>query len=203
MPLNKSIWVNKKVLITGHSGFKGVWLSLIMATLGAKVIGASLPPEEGDSLFVKCGLDEVINSNNYLDLREPNAINNLIIKEKPEVIFHLAAQAFVREGYRDPLKNWSTNIMGSVNLLEAVRKTQSVTTIVFITSDKCYQNNEWHWGYRETDQLGGYDPYSASKACSEILAASYRDSFFSDMGICIATARAGNVIGGGDYSRID
>jgi CDP-glucose 4,6-dehydratase len=200
MPIKKSIWANKKVLITGHTGFKGAWLSLIMTKLGAKVIGTSLKPIGSENLFSKCNLDQLIESNNYIDIRDAKSVNNIFIKEAPEIIFHLAAQAFVREGYRDPLTNWSTNIMGSANIMEAVCNSDSVEAVVFVTSDKCYENREWLWGYREEDRLGGHDPYSASKACSEILASSYRDSFLCNRGVYMATARAGNVVGGGDYS---
>jgi len=201
MLLNNSCWSGRRVLITGHTGFKGTWLSLLLSRMGACVIGASLPANEYNAkFFLAASVDSIITSNNYLDVRDADAVNALFEKEKPQVIFHLAAQAYVRESYRDPVHNWTTNILGSINILEAIRKINSVEAMVFVTSDKCYENKEWLWGYREVDPLGGLDPYSASKACSEILANSYRHSFFLQRNIYIATARAGNVIGGGDYS---
>lgn len=201
MLLNNGFWVGRKVLITGHTGFKGTWLSLLLSRMGAHVVGVSLTPDEASSqFFLAAGVDSIIASNNYLDIRDDVAINALFQKEKPQVIFHLAAQAYVRESYRDPVNNWTTNILGSINIMEAIRKINSVEALVFVTSDKCYENKEWLWGYREIDPLGGLDPYSASKACSEILANSYRHSFFKQRNIQLATARAGNVIGGGDYS---
>ncbi len=197
--LFKNIYYGKRVLITGHTGFKGSWLALWLQEMGAEVTGVSLSPEpkqtHWDLLKLNIG-------DNRIDIRDLNALKQIYNEIKPSIIFHLAAQPLVRRSYRDPIETWSTNIMGTVNMLEACRETPSVRAIVAITSDKCYENQEWPWGYRENDRLGGHDPYSASKAVSELVASSYRSSFFStDCAPLLATARAGNVIGGGDWSE--
>lgn len=196
--MNAALWKNRKVLVTGYTGFKGSWLTFWLRKMGADVSGIALDPR--DSLnhwdLLKLGINE-----HRVDLRDAAAVAAVIEKEQPDTVFHLAAQALVRRSYRDPLETWSTNVMGAASLFEACRKTKSVKSVVCITSDKCYENVEWDWGYRETDKLGGVDPYSASKAAVELVAASYRRAFFEGAGILMATTRAGNVIGGGDWSE--
>lgn len=190
---------DKKVLVTGHTGFKGTWLCFILNALGAKVAGYSLPPEEG-SLFVVSGIEDQISSH-YGDIRDYESLKKIFDVEQPEVVFHLAAQPLVLDGYLDPKYTYETNVMGTVNLLECIRHSSSVKTGLNVTTDKVYENREIP-GYRyvETDQLDGYDPYSNSKSCSELVTHSYISSFFLEEGIIFSTARAGNVIGGGDYS---
>ena len=192
---------NKRVLITGHTGFKGTWLSFLLTELGAEVAGFALQPEPGPSHFELLSMQGKIN-HVVGDIRNADDLKNLMHSFKPEIVFHLAAQALVKSSYADPNLTFSTNIMGSVNLLDAVRGCSSVRSLVYITSDKCYENFEWVWGYRETDRLGGYDPYSASKAAAEIVFSSYARSFLASRHeLGAATARAGNVIGGGDWAE--
>ncbi|MBT8335228.1 MAG: CDP-glucose 4,6-dehydratase [Gemmatimonadetes bacterium] len=193
----------RSVLVTGHTGFKGAWLAAWLRRLGARVSGFALPPEAGrPALFDELDLASRVSSH-LGDLRDREAVAAALGAEQPEIVFHLAAQSLVRRSYRDPLETWSTNIMGTAHLLEAVRATPSVRTVVVVTSDKCYENREWDLAYRESDALGGHDPYSASKGAQEILATSYRRSFLDgrDPRTGLATARAGNVIGGGDWSE--
>ena len=202
MPVNRSFWRGKSVFITGHTGFKGGWLSTWLNELGAVVSGYALEPVTTPSYFELCNLDRRINS--YIsDIRDADAVISSMRAAEPEIVFHLAAQPLVHRSYREPAATFATNVIGAANLLDAVRATASVRAVVIITSDKCYENNEWPWGYRESDPLGGHDPYSASKACAEIVCAAYRRSFFetSDRTLPIATTRAGNVIGGGDWSE--
>lgn len=188
----------RQVLITGDTGFKGSWLAFWLARLGAEVHGLALPPEGEAPLFTALGLDSRI-SHTDQDIRDLDGVLKVFDRAAPEVVFHLAAQALVRRSYEDPKTTFDTNLGGSVNLLEAVRRTPSVRALVYITSDKCYRNKEWVWGYRESDELGGHDPYSASKAAAEIAFSSYRDSFLAQRpGLAAASARAGNVVGGGD-----
>jgi CDP-glucose 4,6-dehydratase len=195
-------WKNKKVLITGHTGFKGGWLSLILAHKGAKVVGYALKPSTKPSFFHAVGLDKKITSV-IGDINNLKEVKKVFKKYKPEIVFHLAAQPLVRKSYQSPVETYQTNVIGTANILESVKETGSVKVVVCITTDKCYENNEWVWGYREEDKLGGHDPYSSSKACAELVISSYRNSFFSskDNKIMIASARAGNVIGGGDWSE--
>lgn len=193
------LYRSRRVLVTGHTGFKGSWLALWLTELGARVHGISLPAGAGanHSRLLDLPVDEHLQ-----DLRDPQIVGEIVGQIQPEVVFHLAAQPLVRRSYRDPLLTWSTNVMGTANLLEACRRTDSVRAIVVVTTDKCYANKEQIWGYRETDEIGGHDPYSASKAAAEILVNSYRQSYFSQAGApLIASARAGNVIGGGDWSE--
>jgi CDP-glucose 4,6-dehydratase len=203
--MDPRFWKGRKVFITGHTGFKGSWLSLWLQRLSADVVGYSLPAPTNPSLYevadVGSGMMSIIG-----DVRDYPRFRESIEKHQPEIVFHMAAQSVVRQSYQDPMETYSTNVMGTVNLLEAVRRLPGRTAIINITSDKSYENKEWIWGYRETDRLGGHDPYSNSKACSELVTQSFRDSFFSaeggqDQGKSIATARAGNVIGGGDWTR--
>jgi CDP-glucose 4,6-dehydratase len=190
----------KRVLITGHTGFKGSWLTLWLTMMGAKVLGYALEPNTDPSLFNVLNLhkdiDHVIG-----DIRDFEKLREAITEFKPEIVFHLAAQPLVRLSYREPRLTYETNVMGTVNLLEAIRQTKSVRAVVNVTSDKCYENKEWVWGYREIDPMGGYDPYSSSKGCSELITAAYRNSYFKNTETAIASARAGNVIGGGDWAE--
>jgi CDP-glucose 4,6-dehydratase len=195
-----NFWKEKKVFITGHTGFKGAWMAFILKNMGAEVTGFSLSPGEV-SLFEMLNLKNEINSI-IGDIRNADEIEAALNLAKPEIVFHLAAQAFVIPSYSDPKTTWETNVMGTLNVFEAVRKVKTVKAMVNITTDKCYENLEWFYPYRENDKLGGHDPYSASKAGAEILSASYRKSFLQKEGIKMATARAGNVIGGGDFSEI-
>jgi len=189
-----SFFSKKKVLITGHTGFKGGWLSLWLVKLGAEVIGYSLEPPTKPNFFEALELDKKI-THIIGDIRDAKKLLSVFKEHQPEIVFHLAAQPLVRLSYKEPELTYETNVMGTLNVLEAVRKTGSARVVIVITSDKCYENKEWFYGYREIDALGGYDPYSSSKACVEILVSSYRRSF----GLPLATCRAGNVVGGGDW----
>ncbi|MHB1688307.1 MAG: CDP-glucose 4,6-dehydratase [Ignavibacteriaceae bacterium] len=201
MKLFNNIYKNKKVLITGDTGFKGSWLAIWLTELGADVYGYSLPPQREEDNFVKCNLSNIIHHEDR-DIRDLNKLKNYFDEVKPEFAFHLAAQPIVLESYNNPHYTFETNIMGTVNFFEAVRQTKSVKAALNITSDKCYQNNEWVWGYRENDPMGGKDPYSASKGASELISSAYLHSFFAKDSHCaIASARAGNVIGGGDWAE--
>ena len=191
---------DKKILITGHTGFKGSWLSLWLTEIGASVIGYALEAETQPNLFTALELEKKIK--HYIaDIRDYTKLNEVIQKEQPEIIFHMAAQPLVRRSYKDPRETYEVNVMGTVNLLEAVRHCDSVRTVINITTDKVYENQDYGQAFREDDALGGYDPYSSSKAASELVTASYRNSFFKEQGIGLASARAGNVIGGGDWSE--
>jgi CDP-glucose 4,6-dehydratase len=198
------VYRGKKVLVTGHTGFKGSWLTIWLQMLGAEVTGYALPPDTDPSMFVAARLAERI-CHIEADIRDSERIGQVISETKPEIIFHLAAQPLVRKSYAMPHLTYETNVMGTVNLLEAIRKAPSVKACLIITSDKCYENKEWEYAYRENDPLGGFDPYSSSKAAAELVVAAYRNSFFdrhdSEQGIKIASARAGNVIGGGDWAQ--
>lgn len=190
----------RPVFLTGHTGFKGAWLALWLARMGARVTGYALPATTSPSLFELARVKDSLVRHVESDIRDLPALTAAMREAAPEVVFHLAAQPLVRLSYREPAATWSTNVMGTLHLLEAVRACPSVKAVVVVTTDKCYQNREWLWGYRETDALGGHDPYSASKAGTELVVQSYRQSFFSGSGPLIASARAGNVIGGGDWS---
>jgi CDP-glucose 4,6-dehydratase len=196
----KDFYKDKKVFITGHTGFKGSWLAFWLTELGAEVTGYALEPEYDQSLFEKLKLNQKIH-HHIGDVRNLEKLRKTLDESSPDIVFHLAAQALVRKSYDNPLLTFSTNVMGSLNLLEAIRYTESVKSLVYITSDKCYWNNEWVWGYRENDTLGGPDPYSASKACAEHVFKSYYLSYFKNRkGFGCGSTRAGNVIGGGDRS---
>ena len=201
--MSNNFWHGKRVLLTGHTGFKGGWLALWLQKMGAKLAGYALAPAYTESLFELAGVGEGMESV-IADIRDLNTLKGLVDRFRPEIVFHLAAQPLVRVSYAQPVETFQVNVMGTVNLLEAVRKTQHCRVVVSITSDKCYENREWVWGYREIDPVGGHDPYSASKGCAEIVNAAYRRSFFEAQGerpVALATARAGNVIGGGDFSK--
>jgi len=196
-----NMYKDKKVIITGDTGFKGSWLAIWLLNLGANVVGISMPPQTPRDSYVVCGLSEKITHIDQ-DIRDYDALRKIFGEYRPKIVFHLAAQAIVLGGYQDPLKTYSTNFMGTVNVLEAIRHTESVKAGVIITTDKCYGNREWVYGYRETDRLGGNDPYSASKAACEMAIASYSQSFFNDDNSAnIASVRAGNIIGGGDWAE--
>lgn len=190
----------KKIFITGHTGFKGSWLSAILKMFGANVTGYSLMPELEQNLFEIASIDENINSV-IGDIRDLSKLKVAFEKAKPEIVFHLAAQPLVRESYKNPAYTYETNVMGTVNILECIRSSKSVRSFLNVTTDKVYKNNEWDWGYRENEPLDGFDPYSNSKSCSELVTHSYKSSFFADGYVAISTARAGNVIGGGDFSQ--
>lgn len=197
---SSGFWAGRKVLVTGHSGFKGSWLSIWLQLMGAEVTGYALAPPTDPSIFVDARVATGINSV-VADVRQLDRLEAVIAASRPEVVFHLAAQSLVRRSYAEPVATLSTNVMGAVNLLEAIRRHPTPRAVVVVTSDKCYENQEWYWGYREDERLGGHDPYSASKACVEIITRSLRQSFFpAGSGVAIASARAGNVIGGGDWS---
>jgi CDP-glucose 4,6-dehydratase len=200
-----SFWRGKKVLITGHTGFKGSWLALWLQHLQADVIGFALSPPTTPNLFtaanVAANMTSVIG-----DIRDFEQLQQIIAKHRPEIVFHLAAQSLVRHSYGHPIETYATNVLGTVHLFEALRRTGGAKAVLNITTDKCYENKEWHWGYRENDTLGGYDPYSNSKACSELVTAAYRNSYFNphthaQHDTSLASARAGNVIGGGDWAH--
>jgi CDP-glucose 4,6-dehydratase len=202
--VNSLFWKGKRVLLTGHTGFKGSWLSLWLQSLGAEVVGYALAPPTNPSLFevaeVAKGMTSIIG-----DIRDLERLRKVFAEHKPEIVIHMAAQPLVRYSYVEPVETYSTNVMGTVNLLEAVRGANSVKAVVNVTSDKCYENREWVWGYRENEAMGGYDPYSNSKGCAELVTSAYRNSFFhSDKyqthGVAIGSGRAGNVIGGGDWA---
>jgi CDP-glucose 4,6-dehydratase len=199
--INPEFWRGKRVFLTGHTGFKGSWLSLWLKQLGAEVTGFSLPPPTQPSLFelanVEKGMTSLIG-----DIRDLEKLSSALKESKAEIVFHLAAQPLVRLSYKTPVDTYSTNVMGTVNLLESIRRINDVRSAVIVTTDKCYENREWVWGYREEEPMGGHDPYSNSKGCAELVVSAYRKSFFSDpKRPQIASARAGNVIGGGDFAE--
>lgn len=204
LEVRHEFWQGKRVLMTGHTGFKGSWLSLWLQSMGAQVVGYSLNPPTNPSLFevakVGNGMTSIIG-----DIRDLEKLRAVFTKHNPQIVIHMAAQPLVRYSYTEPVETYSTNVMGTVHLLEAVRSTPTVKAVVNITSDKCYENREWEWGYRENEAMGGFDPYSSSKGCAELVASAYRNSYFhpdkfQQHGVAIASARAGNVIGGGDWA---
>lgn len=190
----------KRVLVTGHTGFKGAWLSEWLLQSGANVSGIALPPESSEALFCKLRLEERL-KHNVCDIRDPTTTALAVQKANPQIIFHLAAQALVRRSYREPLLTWQTNVDGTLNVLEAARSLKQPVIVIAVTTDKVYKNRDWEFAYREEDELGGHDPYSASKAGCEIAVASWRSSFAGESGVTVVTARAGNVLGGGDISE--
>lgn len=206
--IDKEFWKGKKVFVTGHTGFKGSWLCLWLHSLGANVTGYSLAPPTEPSLFDLCRVHEITNTI-IGDITDRETLASALLEAEPDIVFHMAAQPIVNASYEDPVGTYETNVMGTIYLLEAVRKAaenkKTIKAVVNITSDKCYENREWIWGYRESDPMGGYDPYSNSKACSELITSSYRNSFLNPdtyhvHGVALASARAGNVIGGGDWA---
>ena len=201
--MDKNFWKNKRVLITGDTGFKGSWLALALSGVGAKIQGLSSSKFKGNNDFYDVLEVQKISHTVDSDIRDLTGMLEVCKNFQPEVVFHLAAQPLVRESYLDPVTTYDINVMGTLNVLEAVRKTDSVEAAIMITTDKCYENQEWDWGYREIDHIGGYDPYSSSKGCAEILIQSYQRSFFNDLTSSpgVSSVRAGNVIGGGDFSK--
>jgi CDP-glucose 4,6-dehydratase len=197
--IDKKFWQGKRVYITGHTGFKGSWLSLWLSEMGAIVKGFALPPPTNPSLFEEAKVEELIISQ-FGDIRDFETLKTSIQEFNPDILFHLAAQPLVRHSYKEPLETYDINVIGTAKVLEATRSCSSLKAIISVTTDKCYENKEWVWGYREEEQLGGIDPYSSSKACAELVTAAYRRSFIHHKGIGLASARAGNVIGGGDWA---
>ena len=197
--MDRNFWKGKKVFITGHTGFKGGWLSIWLAESGAKVTGYSLKPETNPSLFKSCSIEKKINSI-IGDVRDEKKLKKTILEAEPDIVFHLASQPLVLKSYENPVETYEINLMGTVNILNAMRDISSVKAFINVTSDKCYANDENLKAFKENDSMGGYDPYSSSKACSELITAAYRSSFFKNI-VAIATARAGNVIGGGDWAE--
>ena len=198
--MNPAFWAGKRVFLTGHTGFKGGWLALWLDSLGASVHGYSTAPPTEPNLFTVGRVAERLASHQVGDIRDAPTLAQAMATARPDVVFHLAAQSLVRESYREPTDTYAVNVLGTVNVLEAVRGCHGVRAVVSVTTDKCYENREWPWGYRENEPLGGRDPYSSSKACAELVTAAYRDSFLAQRGVAVATARAGNVIGGGDWA---
>lgn len=200
--MNPGFWKDKTVLVTGHTGFKGSWLSLWLQKSGAKVIGYSLRPPTVPSMFMVAGVADGMRSIED-DIRDLPRLREEFQRYSPEIVIHMAAQSLVRYSYENPVETYTTNVIGTVNVFEAVRATSSVRVVLNVTSDKCYENKEWPWGYRENEPMGGYDPYSSSKGCAELVTSAYRNSFFTekDKPVVLASARAGNVIGGGDWAK--
>jgi len=199
--IDPQFWKDRKVFITGHKGFKGSWLSLWLGQLGAKVSAYSLAAPTSPSMFQLANVKASLAKSIHGDIRDTAALTSAMLEAEPEIVIHLAAQSLVRDSYTDPVETYSTNVMGTVNLLEAIRKTPGVKAVLNITSDKCYENRNLERGYREDEPMGGFDPYSSSKGCAELVSSAYRRSFLQDTGIALATARAGNVIGGGDWAK--
>lgn len=199
--IDRDFWSGRRVFLTGHTGFKGAWASLLLASMGAQVFGYALAPESDQDLFTAAKVADDIR-HREADIRDADALRAAMAEDRPEIVIHMAAQALVRPSYESPLDTFMTNVMGTAHVLDAVRHVPSVRAVVVVTSDKCYDNVGWVWGYRETDPLGGHDPYSNSKACAELVTDSYRRSFFGNRNApCVASARAGNVVGGGDWAR--
>ena len=199
MQTRSEFWYGRKVLMTGHTGFKGSWLSLWLQSMGAELRGIALQPPTTPALFTAAEVGQEMDSC-IADIRDASTIARLVKEFQPEIVIHMAAQPLVRLSYQQPIETYATNVMGTIHVLEAARHAGSVRAIVNITTDKCYENREWAWGYREDEAMGGHDPYSSSKGCAELVSSAYRKSFLKDAGIAIATARAGNVIGGGDWA---
>lgn len=194
-------WRGKRVFLTGHTGFKGGWLSLWLQSLGAEVHGYALSPPTTPNLFTLARVADGMAGSVIADIRDAEAVRAAMQAAQAEIVFHLAAQPLVRYSYQQPVETYAVNVMGTVNVLEAVRATPSVRAVVNVTTDKCYENREWLWGYREDEAMGGFDPYSSSKGCAELVTAAYRRSFLASAGVALASARAGNVIGGGDWAE--
>ncbi len=198
--LNKDFWKDKRVFLTGNTGFKGSWLSIWLSSLGSKVLGFSLKPEYQECLFNIANLEKNVETR-ISDIRDYETLSNEINKFKPDIVFHMAAQPLVRKSYLNPIETYETNVMGTANLLDISKKCESIKAVVNITTDKCYENKEIDYSYKESDPMGGYDPYSSSKGCAELVTSAYQRSFYSDLDIGLASVRAGNVIGGGDWAE--
>lgn len=204
--IDKSFWRDRRVLVTGHTGFKGGWLALWLECLGAEVSGYALAPATSPNLYEAANVSRGLKGSVIADIRDLNRLRDVIRRARPEIVIHMAAQPLVRSSYADPIETYSVNVVGTVTLLEAIRRAGGVRAVVSVTSDKCYENREWAWGYRESDPMGGFDPYSSSKGCAELATAAMRASFFhpeswSEHKVAVASARAGNVIGGGDWAE--
>jgi len=204
--VDPNIWMGKRVFLTGHTGFKGGWLALWLASMGAKVTGYALAPNTSPNFFQATNLEDELEKSHIADIRDLEKLQKAMIDAKPEIVIHMAAQPLVRYSYANPVETYATNVMGTVHVLESIRSVSSVRAAVIVTTDKCYENQEWVWGYRENEPMGGYDPYSNSKGCAELVTSAYRQSFFpaehyAKHQVAIASARAGNVIGGGDWSE--
>lgn len=199
MDISSSFWGGRKVFLTGHTGFKGAWLSVLLSDWGGQVYGYALEAE-ARSIYRSAGVEQLLAHSEIANVCNLDHLIESLEASRAEIVFHMAAQPLVRLSYREPVETYTTNVMGTVNLLEACRRVATVKTVVIVTSDKCYENREWVWGYRETEAMGGHDPYSNSKGCAELVTAAYRDSFLRTAGIRVGSGRAGNVIGGGDYS---
>jgi len=200
MSVDAAFWQGKRVLLTGHTGFKGSWLSLWLQSMGAELGGLALPAPTDPNLFTIAGVEQGMAAHMTGDIRDYQTVHDAIVGFAPEIVIHMAAQPLVRLSYSEPVATYATNVMGTVHVLEAARQAGTVRAIVNVTTDKCYENKEWVWGYREDEPMGGYDPYSNSKGCSELVTSAYRQSFFQNSAIALASARAGNVIGGGDWA---
>lgn len=200
MAINEQFWQGKRVFLTGHTGFKGSWLSLWLQQMGAELKGFALAPPTTPALFEEANVRDGMESQ-LGDIRDQAALQESMMCFNPDIVIHMAAQPLVRHSYREPVETYATNVMGTVHLLEAARKCSNLLAIVNVTTDKCYENHEWLWGYRENEPMGGYDPYSSSKGCAELITSAYRRSFFQDGQVGLASARAGNVIGGGDWAE--
>ena len=198
--MNPTFWRGKRVFLTGHTGFKGGWLALWLTELDAEVYGYALAPPTNPNFFTVCAVNDRLVRSTVADIRDADVLTRALQTAQPEIVFHLAAQPLVRHSYTAPVDTYAVNVMGTVNLLEAVRHTPGVEAVVNVTTDKCYENREWIWPYRENEAMGGFDPYSSSKGCSELVTAAYRRSFLAPADIHLASARAGNVIGGGDWA---
>ena len=199
--MNSRFWQERNVFLTGHTGFKGAWLSLLLHRLGAFTHGYSKDIPTSPSLYELADVSSLVSSSVKGDVRDFQTLKKSLKASKASVVVHMAAQSLVRDSYDDPIATYDTNVMGTVNLLQAVRSCPTVEAVVIVTSDKCYENKEWIWPYRESDRMGGHDPYSNSKGCAELVTDSFRNSFFSDSKTAVASARAGNVIGGGDFAN--
>jgi CDP-glucose 4,6-dehydratase len=200
MAVNREFWRGKRIFLTGHTGFKGGWLALWLADMGADIHGYALTSPTEPNLFTVANLQACLTRSNIADIRDAATLTRSMQAAQPEIVLHLAAQPLVRYSYVAPVETYAVNVMGTINLLEAVRQTPSVKAVLNVTTDKCYENREWVWPYRENEAMGGFDPYSSSKACSELVTAAYRRSFLEPAGVSLASARAGNVIGGGDWA---